>query len=162
LPNPDTKDDIVGIIGAHVDDFLMAGQGPYWERCLEKLMTCFRWTPLERNRFKQCGVSVEQLDDGTIVQHQDEYMSCLSEIEIKPERAQQINHPVTEQERSELRALLGGMQWLVGQTMVYGNVDVNLLQSDVTTATVETLIAANTVSRKFRQSPNRLYTRKIP
>jgi hypothetical protein len=26
LPNPDTKDDIVGIIGAHVDDFLMAGQ----------------------------------------------------------------------------------------------------------------------------------------
>jgi hypothetical protein len=161
LPNPDTKDDIVGIIGAHVDDFLMAGQGPYWERCLEKLMTCFRWTPLERNRFKQCGVSVEQLDDGTIVQHQDEYMSCLSEIEIKPERAQQINHPVTEQERSELRALLGGMQWLVGQTMVYGNVDVNLLQSDVTTATVETLIAANKVLRKLRQSPNRLYTRKI-
>jgi hypothetical protein len=53
------------------------------------------------------------------------------------------------------------MQWLVRQSMVYGNVDVNLLQSDVATATVETLLTTNKVLRKLRTSPNRLYTKKI-
>ena len=82
-------------------------------------------------------------------------------IEITPERAKELNHPVTEQERTELRALLGGMQWIVGQTMIYGNVEVNLIQSEVTTATVETLMKANKILRTLRNSPNRLYTRKL-
>jgi hypothetical protein len=160
LPNPAKENDIVGIIGAHVDDFLMSGRGPYWEKCLSTLMTAFRWTPLEEHTFKQCGVLVEQQGD-MIVQHQDEYIASLGEIDLKPERSKELNSPVTEQERTELRALLGGMQWLVGQSMVYGNVDVNLLQSDVATATVETLLTANKVLRKLRTSPNRLYTKKI-
>jgi hypothetical protein len=105
-------------------------------------------------------VLVEQQGD-MIVQHQDEYIASLGEIDLKPERSKELNSPVTEQERAELRALLGGMQWLVGQSMVYGNVDVNLLQSDVATATVETLLTANKVLRKLRTSPNRLYTKKI-
>jgi hypothetical protein len=160
LPNPAKENDIVGIIGAHVDDFLMSGSGPYWEKCHSTLMTAFRWTPLEEHTFKQCGVLVEQPGD-MIVQHQDEYIASLGEIDLKPERSKLLNSTVTDQERTELRALLGGMQWLVGQSMVYGNVDVNLLQSDVATATVETLLTANKVLRKLRQSPNRLYTKKI-
>ena len=91
--------------------------------------------------------------------YQDEYMACISEIEITPERARQLNHPVAKQEQSELGAILGGMQWLVGQSMVFGNVDVNIIQFDVTT--VETQSAANKVLRKLRNSPNRLYTTKI-
>jgi hypothetical protein len=161
LHDPKNPNETTGIIGAHVDDFLMAGEGPYWEKCIETLLTAFRWTPLEKDRFKQCGVVIEQLPDNSIVQHQDEYMSCMGEVDLKPERAKQMNSPVTEQERTELRALLGGMQWLVGQTMVSGNVDVNVLQSDVSTATVETILTANKVLRKLRNSPNRLYTRKI-
>ena len=34
LHHPTKPNEIVGIIGAHVDDFLMAGEGQYWERCL--------------------------------------------------------------------------------------------------------------------------------
>ena len=39
--------------------------------------------------------------------------------------------------------------------------DVNLLQSDVTTATVQTLHDANKILRKIRQGQTKLYTRKI-
>ena len=63
-------------------------------------MTAFRWTPLEKDRFKQCGVVVEQLPDNSIVQHQDEYMACIGEVDLKPERAKQVSSPVTEQERT--------------------------------------------------------------
>jgi hypothetical protein len=51
LPNPAKENDIVGIIGAHVDDFLMSGSGPYWEKCHSTLMTAFRWTTLEEHTF---------------------------------------------------------------------------------------------------------------
>ena len=61
---------------------------------------------------------------------------------IKNERKAQVNSPVTERERTQLRALLGGLQWLVTQTRVDGSIDVNLLQSCVATATVETLLPA--------------------
>ena len=42
LHDPSNPDRTTGIVGAHVDDFLMAGEGPYWEKCLETLMTAFQ------------------------------------------------------------------------------------------------------------------------
>ena len=152
----------IGIIGAHVDDFLIAGaESPDWQKIVEILLTAFRWTPWEQQKFKQCGIMVEQQKDGSIVQHQDEYLSALAEIDLTPERAKQVNLPVTETERTQLRALLGGLQWLVTQTFVYGMIDVNLLQSCVTTATVDTILTANKVLRKLRAGPNRLVCKEI-
>jgi hypothetical protein len=88
-------------------------------------------------------------------------LSTLAEIEIKAERQKQLNSTVTESERTQLRAILGGLQWLVTQTRLDCAVDVNLLQSMVKDATVETLLAANKVLRKMRQGPTKLYTRKL-
>ena len=152
---------VVGVVGAHVDDFLMGGEGELWKRAMETLMTTFRWTPLEKDKFKQCGVRVQQNDQGEIIQDQEEYMATVTEIDIKPARAKELNQSVTEHERTELRALLGGMQWIVGQTQIDGAVDVNILQSDVTIATVETLLTANKILRKLKQHMQKLYTRKI-
>ena len=83
-------------------------------------------------------------------------------VELRNERKVQLNSPVTESERTQLRALLGGLQWLVTQTRVDGMIDVNLLQSCVATATVETLLSANKIVRKLRQGPAELYTRRLP
>ena len=46
-----------GIIGAHVDDFLIAGEerSALWKRVVENLLAAFRWTPWEEKSFKQCG-----------------------------------------------------------------------------------------------------------
>jgi len=97
----------------------------------------------------------------SIIQQQEDYLSALGEIEIENNRQRTPNAEVTENERTQLRALLGGLQWLVTQTRVDGMIDVNLLQSCVTTATVETLQAANKILRKLRQGPTRMYNRKI-
>jgi hypothetical protein len=125
-------------------------------------MTAFRWTPLEQTKFKQCGVKIIQ-DEATkeICQDQEEYIATLTEIEMEPERAKELNSPVTESERTELRAVLGGLQWVVGQTQIDGAVDVNILQSDVTIATVETLLMANKILRKIKYQQHKLYTRRI-
>ena len=154
---------LVGIIGAHVDDFLIAGddKSEYWRKCMEALLAAFRWTPWEENKFKQCGVNIDQQHDGHIIQEQEEYLATVEEIPLTAERIAQPTHLVTERERSQLRALLGALQWLVTQTRVDGCIDVNLLQSHVTKATVEDLLAANKILRKLRQGPSKLYIRKI-
>ena len=152
----------IGIIGAHVDDFLISGaDNADWNKILDILLTAFRWTPWEAQKFKQCGIMVEQQDDNSITQHQDEYLAALGEIEISSERAKQVDQPVTEAERTQLRALLGGLQWLVTQTFVYGMIDVNLLQSCVTVATVDTMLTANKILRKLRAGPHKLVCKKI-
>ena len=157
------NDKLVGLIGAHVDDFLITGdESLTWKEAMRILLSAFRWTPWEETKFKQCGVTIVQNPDNSITQSQAEYLSTLSEIDMKNERKNQLNSPVTETERTQLRALLGGLQWLVTQTRVDGMVDVNLLQSCVATATVETVLAANKVVRKLRQGPAELYTRRLP
>ena len=164
IVNDPESGELVGIIGSHVDDFLIAGDkhSAHWKECHEALMAAFRWTPLERDSFKQCGVNITQEEDGSITQEQEEYLSGMTEVELSKERAAQLSNPVTDQERTELRALLGGLQWLVGQSRVDGAIDVNLLQSQVTTATVETILAANKVLRKLRQGPSKLFTKRTP
>jgi hypothetical protein len=57
--------------------------------------------------------------------------------------------------------LLGALQWLVTQTKLDCNVDVNLIQSEIVTATVGTLLAANKILRKMRQTEVKLITKKI-
>ena len=156
--------ELIGIIGAHVDDFPIAGEekNERWNSITKLLLAAFRWTPWEENEFKQCGVNIRQLDDFSFEQDQSEYLQGLDEIPIAKERAKQPDFPVTELERSQLRAVLGGLQWLVGQTRVDGMVDVNLLQSQVTTATVSTLQEANKALRKLRTHAGlKLYIRFI-
>ena len=154
---------LLGLVGAHVDDFLVCGNkdDADWQEFIRVLMTAFRWTPWEKQKFKQCGVLIEQMPDKSIVQHQEEYLATLSEIDLSKERAAQPNAAVTESERTQLRALLGGLQWLVTQTRVDGMIDVNLLQSSVVSATVETLQGANKILRKLRQGPSKLFSRRI-
>ena len=46
----------IGIVGADVDDFLIAGaDNASWNKVLDILLTAFRWAPWEPQKFKQCG-----------------------------------------------------------------------------------------------------------
>jgi hypothetical protein len=148
----------IGLVGAHVDDFLIAGDdGHDWKQIIEVLLTAFRWTPWEERTFKQCGILIEQMPDGSIVQHQEEYLAGLEEIPIDTDRSKMLSSNVTESERTQLRALLGGLQWLVTRTRVDATIDVNLLQSCVTTATVEAILTANKILRKLRAGQSKLF-----
>ena len=96
------------------------------------------------------------------MQDQEEYLQSVGEVELSKERQKQGTSPVTEKERTELRALLGALQWLVTQSRPDASVDVNLIQSEVTTATVDTILTANKIVRKIRQNGvTHMYTKII-
>ena len=85
-----------------MDDFLIAGDenNDLWNREVENLLASFRWTPWEEGTFKQCGVRIQQMEDGSIVQDQEEYLQTIEEIQLDPQRSKQGSSLVTEAKRS--------------------------------------------------------------
>ena len=151
------KGQVIGIIGAHVDDFLLSGdqQNAQWQYILKQLHEAFRWSPWEEGDFKQTGLRIRQ-DPTTyeITLDQEEYLETLEEIEIDPGRKKQKDLPVTEAERTALRGSLGALQWLCTQTSLNLCAETGLNQSMVTRADIGTLEEVNKIVRKAKKTPH--------
>jgi len=149
-----TRFRVMGTIGAYVDDFLVAGQegNAQWDYVVSEFQKAFRGAPWECWRFKQTGLSVKQ-DSQTfeIELSQNEYLDSLEEIAIPSHRKGRPEDDVTEAERTALRGLLGGLQWLCTQTRMDLCAEVGLLQSCVTKARVRHLEKANKILRRAKK-----------
>ena len=133
-----------GIVSGHVDDFLFAGRegDASWEAVLHAIKAKFKWGDWEDKRFTQCGVVVEQTSEGFELS-QPNYLENLHEISVNATRRKQRNDPTTEKEKSQLRALLGGISWHSQQVAPYLAAAVSLLLTEVSRSTVETIIQSN-------------------
>ena len=61
---------LCGLCTAHVDDLLITGTGPFFNRCAAELKGKFKWSSWETDKFEHCGRSVEKLPDGSVKVHQ--------------------------------------------------------------------------------------------
>jgi hypothetical protein len=78
-------------------------------------------------------------------------------VTVSPERAKQPNAPVTEKERTDLRASLGEQIWATDQTAVHGAFNTSSVASKVQSATVSTLLENNKSVRRLRGEEVVLY-----
>ena len=144
-----------GVISGHVDDFLFAGKSgdAFWEIKLEAIRLKFKWGAWDTGSFTQCGVLVEQGPEG-IELSQPSYLEALSEIGVCASRRKDRSSPTSDKEKSQLRALLGGISWHASQVAPYLAAEVSLLLTEVSRSTVETIIKANILlnQAKSRQS----------
>ena len=65
--------------------------------------------------FKYIGVELQQTSNGINIA-QEKYLDKLKEIEVSSSRLKEKTSPITEEERSELRAAHGKLSWLATQT----------------------------------------------
>ena len=133
-----------GAISGHVDDFLFCGkQGdPLWEAKLQAIRDHFKWGDWEEGRFTQCGVVVEQKPDGFELS-QPSYLDNLQEIGVNASRRKDLTQSTTDKEKTQLRALLGGISWHAQQVAPYLAAEVSLLLSEVSHSTVDTVVKSN-------------------
>ena len=83
---------VYGVVGAHVGDFLITGDGSRrWTEIEKKLQQAFRWTPWEEGSFKQTGLSVSQDAFAEITIHQTDFIKHIKEIDIHSEGRKQRN-----------------------------------------------------------------------
>ena len=138
---------VIGMVTSHVDDFLIAGDAshPRWREFIEELKNTYGWSPWKDTDFVHCGVRIRQLQDYSFILDQEEFFTGIEEIIIERRRSEKEDTPVTEHERTELRGLLGAVQWKAYNTGLELSAQLSILQSQTTTviATVETLKAAN-------------------
>ena len=103
-------EDIVGIAGIHVDDFLIRGNlgNPVFEAAMASLEQAYRWGKWEHGDFTFAGCHLKQRSDMSIQVDQNEYSEkWMDEIPIDPQRAKQLNSKATDKEISLLRGALG-------------------------------------------------------
>ncbi|CAE7833265.1 RE1 [Symbiodinium sp. CCMP2592] len=144
-----------GIISGHVGDFLFGGQAgdELWESKLRAIKEHFKWGDWEEGKFTQCGVVIEQTESGFELS-QPSYLENLSEIGVNASRRKNSQDPTSDREKSQLRALLGGLSWHAQQVAPYLAAEVGLLLTEVTKSCVDTMIRANTLlaHAKLKQS----------
>ena len=75
----------------------------------------------------------------------------LEEIYISRDRSRQSTAETTDYEKKELRATLGSLSWMCGQTNFLYAVDVNFLITEVPVSTVGELIKANQLVRNLKK-----------
>ena len=109
----DGKQRVLGLISAHVDDFLITGDesDERWNQAVKQFHAALKWSPWEEAPMMHCGVQLQQLPDGGWLLDQEEYCSGLSQV-----TRDGTGKELTENERSQARAVLGAVQWRVYQS----------------------------------------------
>ena len=93
-------------------------------------------------------VRTVEVKDSQIKISQPKSVKLVELITVDPSRKRQLDQPVPEQERSELRSLLGPLQWLCQQTRLDITVAVNKIAQRFTTAVVKDLLDCNAIAKR--------------
>ena len=83
------------------------------------------------------------MPDGTIVIQQNEYAEAVTSIPMSKERRKQKDHDTTDQEKGQMRAALGEVNWLVSGMRPDLAASCSLMQQRTAKSVVQDLIAVN-------------------
>ena len=149
LHHPETKE-LSGILGVHVDDGLCGGD-KYFQSKISELEKVFPFGSRKSQSFVFTGIEMYQESDKSIVMSQEKYITKINPIHIHPDRKSNLDLPVTERERQDLRGLIGSLQYASVNTRPDLASRLSFLQSDINKATVATLIQGNKVLHEAKR-----------
>ena len=136
------------LMGIHVDDIIAAVDktNKTYQTFEQKLKQSFTFRTWEEDKdFDYCGAQVRRLaPDHYTLEHQ-QYITKQKPITV--DNKEDDDRPVTEKERSSLRALIGALQWPAGQSSRHLQAAISQLAGQVSKATVATLREANKTLR---------------
>lgn len=133
------------VISGHVDDFLFGGdpQDDLHNSLMGKIQQKFSWGTWENPPFIQCGVRIKQLEDCSFELDQDDFIDELHPIQLSHDRVRKHDDPTNDREKTQLRAVLGSLSWLCGQTDFQHSSDVGFLISQIPQSKVSDIIKVN-------------------
>ena len=141
---------LIGIIACHVDDMLYGGNLDF-QPIIDNLRQSLTVSTEQCNAFAYVGISLKQNSDFSITINQDAFAASIKEISLSAERMKQKQAPVTEVEKSNMRSVIGQLNWLSGITRPDLCFDVCQFSSKVKNAVVSDLILLNKVVHKARK-----------
>ena len=146
-------DQLVGLIGVHVDDVVVSGHGEFYQQKVLELRNTFpfgSWKSAMSERVMFCGFEIKQNRDGSLHMNQERFALGLHEINVSRERKQNEGLKATDDEKKGMKGLLGGVAWRANQTAPWLSATTSILQGHVQTATVKEVLLANKLCRLQR------------
>ena len=149
------SEEICGIAGVHVDDFLIAGRAGslVYAKAEEELRNAFRfgkWSEAA-DGFEFAGCFVVQKANFEIYLDQEKYTNqWIEEIPIDPQRPH--GAPLTPQETSLIRGAMGTASWRATQSAPQFLADTSLLLSELSRGTVYTMHKVNKLVREMKRN----------
>ena len=150
--------ELVGFVCLHVDDLLMAGNKQFEKIITEKLMKQFKFSKLERGKFKYLGCEIEKIPDGDISLNQNEYIQNIEEVHLPTKRN---SCRANDSEKREIRRVVGELLWMSLMTRPDLSFEVNLLSTRISNATIKDLKDARRLVAKAKFDPVALNFTKL-
>ena len=148
----DHDDEPIAYICGHVDDFLFGGResDPRWHQIKAKIKERFQWGQWESKQFTQCGVDIVQHPDYSFTLSQPSFLDQVSEIHLSKQRFKDKDLPSTQDEKKQMRSVLGCLSWHAGQLAMELSAPVSLLLSKINTSTVEDVVEVNKIVKRAK------------
>ena len=100
----------------HINDMCLGGNQEFVEIIAEPLKKLYPFKHWHHGKGDFLGKWVEQKGNGDIVISQTEYAKKLTGLDIDQKRKRETNEETTEDEKKQMRAVLGAINWLVSGT----------------------------------------------
>ena len=139
-----------GILGMQVDDGVGGGDTKFNAK-LQELEKKLPFGSRKYRDFVFTGIHLQQLPDFSIRASQSSYVRNIPQIDIGRPRRMTPEAQINESERSKLRGLVGSLQYAVTHTRPDIAAKLGEVQSQITQATVQTLLLANKVLREAQE-----------
>ena len=148
---------LFGLMACFVDDVLWAGTSQF-VITINKLKETFSIGTEFNTDFKYIGIHLQQNDDGTISIDQKDYVKDLEIIILEQDRKDlSKQEPVNEIERSQIRQVIGKLNWVAGMTRPEISFTVSEISSRIGSATLDDIKRINKTV-KFLQSTSGFIT----
>ena len=149
------REELIGIIACHVDDFLHSGTATFEKQVMNKLRGRFLAGKVEGSSFRYVGFDVRQDKKGIVVDH-SEYMAKIENGEIDPRRAVVKQDVLTGDEQTMLRQLVGRLNWAVQGSRPDLAFDMIDLSTKLKQGTVSDLLRAVKCIERLKSGTSRL------
>ena len=148
---------LIGMVMAHVDDFIMAGDTshPEWNNIVKKIRDLYQWGTWEDMNdgiasLEQCGVMIEENEQGFFL-HQRAYIEKITEVSAASGGRHRSTDTLKDQDKTALREFCGKVYWLGVNTMPFVLAWVADLQSKIPEGTHQLYTAANNIVKLIQQ-----------
>ena len=102
---------VIGLVGTHVDDFMLAGDKKWLSEMKKKVAENFTVGTEEAGDYLYCGHRIKQ-SGKQLTLDQEEFAAEIKPLIIDPGRKKDNSAPVNDKERSQIRSYAGKLGWL--------------------------------------------------
>ena len=140
---------LCGMVIMHVDDMLGAGcpRSPRYKAVTDMLRANFSFREWKEDlpKLEYCGCELEKTEEGGRRLHQENYYAKVKPITLQ--KGRDLHDRLSEKEVTQVRGLLGSLQWPAVQTAPHLQCSTSMLSGQITKATVNTVQECNKLLR---------------